>query len=89
MGSEGWWGKAVTGQGTEDGGTGCPCSLHVTDRCPSLYRTELPYLPGHIWGKGPRAGQGQTQSSCAPPLPKIPEALGSFPNEALEKTLPN
>lgn len=48
-------------------------------------------LPSEGTSTGPRAGLGQAQcnSSCTPPLPEVPEALGSFPNEAPGRTLPN
>lgn len=57
---------------------------------PSLGQSSLIFL-GTFGAKGQGLGRvtHNTTSSCAPPLPKIPEALGSFPNEALEKTLPN
>lgn len=57
-------------------------TLHVTD----LYRP-----PSQRASTGPWAGQGQAQCNLLlhPPLPEVPEALGSFPNEVSGRALPN
>lgn len=83
-------GEAGAGQGTEDGGPGCPHSTSQVCALPSNGPSTL-ILLGTCGAQGQRLGRvgHKAAFSCTPPLPEVPEALDSFPNEVPGRTLPN
>lgn len=83
-------GKAGAGQGTEDGGPGCPCSMSQICVLSSKGLSSLIFL-GIFGAQGQGLGRVRHNAtfSCTPLLPDVPEALGSFPNEVPGRTLPN